>query len=78
MLHDLHVGAEYVPYKSLNTLFDGLESGEIDLTVGFVATQKRAQRFLYSQPIFNTLRLIWLRDDSLADKPLDELKMGLC
>ncbi|PMO36791.1 histidine kinase [Vibrio sp. 10N.222.52.B12] len=74
MLHDLHVGAEYVPYKSLNTLFDGLESGEIDLTVGFVATQKRAQRFLYSQPIFNTLRLIWLRDDSLADKPLDELK----
>ncbi|MEF1261358.1 hypothetical protein QTO16_20985 [Vibrio harveyi] len=46
MLHDLHVGAEYVPYKSLNTLFDGLENGEIDLTVGFVATQKRAPRFL--------------------------------
>lgn len=74
MLHDLHIEAEYIPYKSLNTLFDGLENGEIDLTVGFVATKKRAERFLYSDPIFHTLRLVWLRDSALENTPLDELK----
>ena len=31
MLHDLNIEAEYVPYRTLNTLFDGLENGEIDL-----------------------------------------------
>lgn len=74
MLHDLNIEAEYVPYRTLNTLFDGLENGEIDLTVGFVATKKRAERFLYSDPIFHTLRLVWLRDSALENTPLDELK----
>ncbi|HDM7598124.1 TPA: transporter substrate-binding domain-containing protein, partial [Staphylococcus aureus] len=74
MLHDLHIDAEYVPYSSLDTLFKGLENGEIDLTVGFVATQKRAERFLFSEPIFQTLRLVWLRDVALENTPLGELK----
>ncbi|AYO11562.1 response regulator [Vibrio campbellii] len=74
MLHDLHIDAEYVPYYSLDTLFNGLENGEIDLTVGFVATQKRAERFLFSEPIFQTLRLVWLRDVALENTPLSELK----
>ncbi|MGR5237984.1 ATP-binding protein [Vibrio alfacsensis] len=74
MVRELGVDAEYVPYKSLDSLFDALESEEIDLSVGFVATKNRAQRFLYSAPIFQTLRLIWLHDDSLASKPLHQLK----
>ncbi|WP_369522766.1 transporter substrate-binding domain-containing protein [Vibrio campbellii] len=45
MLHDLQIDAEYVPYSSLDTLFNGLENGEIDLTVGFVATQKERSVF---------------------------------
>ncbi len=74
MTHDLNVEAEYVPYRTLNALFDALEAGDIDLTVGFVATKKRAERFLYSAPIFQTLRLVWLRDIELESKPLHELK----
>ncbi|MGR5130853.1 ATP-binding protein [Vibrio alfacsensis] len=76
MVRELGVDAEYVPYKSLDSLFDALESEEIDLSVGFVATKNRAQRFLYSDPIFQTLRLIWLREEKLATKPLEELKWG--
>ncbi|CAE6928303.1 PhoQ Sensor [Vibrio sp. B1REV9] len=74
MLNELGVEAEYVPFKDLDTLFSALEIGEIDLSVGFVVTQNRAQRFLHSKPIFQTLRLYWLRDSELASKPLEDLK----
>ncbi|WP_322804525.1 transporter substrate-binding domain-containing protein [Vibrio alfacsensis] len=74
MLNEFGVQAEYVPYKNLDALFSALEVGDIDLSVGFVATKNRAKRFLYSKPIFQTLRLFWLRDENLASKPLSDLK----
>jgi len=74
MTQALNIKAEYVSYFNLNTLFESLENGEIDLTVGFIATKKRAERFLLSDPMFQTLRLVWLRDASLSNTPLKELK----
>ncbi|MEF1339917.1 transporter substrate-binding domain-containing protein, partial [Vibrio rotiferianus] len=73
MTEELGITPEYVPFSSIQALFAALKANEIDLTVGFVATQARSADFLFSQPIFNTLRLIWLRDSSLKSKPLDEL-----
>ncbi|WP_045386742.1 ATP-binding protein [Vibrio rotiferianus] len=73
MTEELGITPEYVPFSNIQALFAALKANEIDLTVGFVATQARSADFLFSQPIFNTLRLIWLRDSSLKSKPLDEL-----
>ncbi|WP_440887680.1 ATP-binding protein [Vibrio sp. WZ-1] len=73
MTEELGITPEYVPFPNIQALFAALKANEIDLTVGFVATQARSADFLFSQPIFNTLRLIWLRDSSLKSKPLDEL-----
>jgi two-component system sensor histidine kinase EvgS len=73
MAKELGITPEYVPFSNIQALFSALKANEIDLTVGFVATHSRSADFLFSKPIFNTLRLIWLRDSSLKSKPLDKL-----
>ncbi|MGF1686869.1 ATP-binding protein [Photobacterium japonica] len=80
--HDYAVGISnelgfkftYTFYNTLNDLHNAIEDGEIDAIVGLGKTDAREKQFLLSDVIYESQRIIWLRDKRLMDKPRNSLR----
>ncbi|ERM56298.1 hypothetical protein P781_08155 [Vibrio mimicus CAIM 1883] len=71
---ELEVGIRYQGYDTIEALLDGVKSGQADLAIGFGKTQQREGEFLFSEPLYENVRVIWLRDKELAEQPFENLK----
>ncbi|MFG0606947.1 ATP-binding protein [Vibrio mimicus] len=71
---ELGVGIRYQGYDTIEALLNGVKSGQADIAIGFGKTEQREGDFLFSEPLYENVRVIWLRDKELAKQPFENLK----
>ncbi len=60
-------------YPSIAELLDGVEAGEVDGAVGFSKTPLREQRFLFSEPFFESSVAAWYANPELKNRSIERL-----
>ncbi|RBM51139.1 hypothetical protein DLR65_05000 [Vibrio tarriae] len=71
---ELGVEIRYQGYDTIEALLDGVKSGQADMVIGFGKTEQREGDFLFSEPLYENVRVIWLREKDLAKQPFENLK----
>ncbi|MGF1726424.1 ATP-binding protein [Photobacterium nomapromontoriensis] len=71
---ELGTELKYKFYSTLNELHGGVRKGDVDAIIGLGESTERKQSFLLTDTIYESKRVIWLSDKSLADKPHDNLR----
>ncbi|MFM2609808.1 transporter substrate-binding domain-containing protein [Vibrio chagasii] len=70
----LNVDIEIKEYFSSRALFSAIAAGEADLAIGFAETGTRADRFEFSERLFEVQNVYWYRDDVAKNTPHHQLK----
>ncbi|OEE50902.1 ATP-binding protein [Vibrio anguillarum] len=71
---ELDVKIEYRSYQSITDLVTAVHDGDVDFAIGFSKTKEREKNILFSLPLYNNLRVIWLRDKKLNQQDMNHLK----
>lgn len=70
---ELNIPILYRSYPNVLALLEGARKGEVDIVIGFSKTLERENDFIFTEPLYENVRVIWLKDESLLDKPLQSL-----
>ncbi|ELP5903206.1 transporter substrate-binding domain-containing protein [Vibrio vulnificus] len=70
----LNIDMQLKYYYSVVDLLKDVENGIVDGTIGFTKTPERAEKFLFSNPIFKSSVAIWFKESFYASQPLIGLK----
>lgn len=73
-VRELGLQVHYQGYDSIRELLQGVREGEVDMTIGFGITPEREGNYLFSMPLYENVRVIWLREAPLEHVPLSALK----
>ncbi|ASU21901.1 VieS [Vibrio qinghaiensis] len=71
---DLGIKIEYRSYQSITTLITAVHNGDVDFAIGFSKTEEREKNLLFTLPLYDNLRVIWLRDKKLKQQDINNLK----
>ncbi|MGL4380909.1 MAG: ATP-binding protein [Vibrio sp.] len=74
LAQELGVAIDYKEFDSVEALLEALNMGKADMVIGFAHTPDREGKFLFSEPLYENLLVIWLRDKNMAEKPLESLR----
>ncbi len=61
-------------YSDIESLLNAVESSEVDGTLGFSLTPERTERFLFSEPLFESTVALWYEQSHLKDLPITQLR----
>ncbi|NGZ68903.1 transporter substrate-binding domain-containing protein [Vibrio aestuarianus subsp. cardii] len=70
---ELNIPIFYRGYPDVFSLLEGARKGEVDIVIGFGKTLEREKDFIFTEPLYENVRIIWLKDESLLNKPLESL-----
>ncbi|MDE1340684.1 transporter substrate-binding domain-containing protein [Vibrio aestuarianus] len=70
---ELNIPILYRSYPNVLALLEGARKGEVDIVIGFGKTLERENDFIFTEPLYENVRVIWLKDESLLNKPLQSL-----
>ncbi|WP_420911069.1 ATP-binding protein [Vibrio aestuarianus] len=70
---ELNIPIFYRGYPDVFSLLEGARKGEVDIVIGFGKTPEREKDFIFTEPLYENVRIIWLKDESLLNKPLESL-----
>ncbi len=68
------VSLNIVTYSSIAELLDAVEVGDVDGAVGFSKTPLREQRFLFSEPFFESSVAAWYANPDLVNRSVVQLR----
>lgn len=71
---ELGINIEYKGFDTIEALLNAVSTGKADMAIGFGQTLAREGKFLFSQPLYENVRVIWLRDKAMEEKPFASLK----
>ncbi|MGL4828827.1 MAG: ATP-binding protein [Vibrio sp.] len=71
---ELGVTIRYRGFNTIEELLGAVRTGEADMAVGYGQTPEREGKFLFSRPLYENVRVIWLRNKNLENQPFDQLK----
>lgn len=71
---ELGINIEYKGFDTIEALLNAVSLGKADMAIGFGQTLAREGKFLFSQPLYENVRVIWLRDKAMEEKPFASLK----
>lgn len=71
---ELGINIEYKGFDTIEALLNAVSTGKADMAIGFGKTLAREEKFLFSKPLYENVRVIWLRDKSMEEKPFASLK----
>ncbi len=74
LAQELGVAIDYKEFDSVEALLEAVNMGKADMVIGFAHTPDREGKFLFSDPLYENLLVIWLRDKNMAEKPLESLR----
>lgn len=72
--NELGIKFTYTFYNTLTDMHQGVADGEIDAIVGLGKTEQREKLFLLSDMIYESQRIIWLREKRLVNKSRSSLR----
>ncbi|MBM7035565.1 hybrid sensor histidine kinase/response regulator [Vibrio ulleungensis] len=64
---------ELIAYDDIESVFSAIDNGDVDAALGFSATPKREQRFLFSEPLFEATTAMWFSDPHMALFPMSRI-----
>lgn len=71
---ELGVSLHYRGFDTIEDLLNAVKVGKADMAIGFGQTPSREGKFLFSEPLYENVRVIWLRDKAMEDQPFERLK----
>lgn len=71
---ELGINIEYKGFDTIEALLNAVSMGKADMAIGFGQTLAREGKFLFSKPLYENVRVIWLRDKAMEEKPFASLK----
>lgn len=71
---ELGINIEYKGFDTIEALQKAVSVGKADMAIGYGETKGRNGKFLFSDPLYENVRVIWLRDKQMKDKPFHSLK----
>ncbi|HAS3273948.1 TPA: transporter substrate-binding domain-containing protein, partial [Vibrio cholerae] len=71
---ELGINIEYKGFDTIEALLNAVSTGKADMAIGFGQTLAREGKFLFSKPLYENVRVIWLRDKAMEEKPFASLK----
>lgn len=71
---ELGINIEYKGFDTIEALLNAVSTGKADMAIGFGQTLAREEKFLFSKPLYENVRVIWLRDKKMKDKHFHSLK----
>ncbi|ENM3953438.1 ATP-binding protein [Vibrio cholerae] len=71
---ELGINIEYKGFDTIEALLNAVSLGKADMAIGFGQTLAREGKFLFSKPLYENVRVIWLRDKAMEEKPFASLK----
>lgn len=71
---ELGINIEYKGFDTIEALLNAVSTGKADMAIGFGQTLAREGKFLFSKPLYENVRVIWLRDKAMEDQPFERLK----
>ncbi|GHW05378.1 two-component system, NarL family, sensor histidine kinase EvgS [Vibrio cholerae] len=71
---ELGINIEYKGFDTIEALLSAVSTGKADMAIGFGQTLAREGKFLFSKPLYENVRVIWLRDKTMEEKPFASLK----
>ncbi|NGZ14670.1 transporter substrate-binding domain-containing protein [Vibrio aestuarianus] len=70
---ELDIPILYRGYPNVFALLEAARKGEVDIVIGFGKTPEREKEFIFTEPLYENVRIIWLKDETLINKPLQRL-----
>ncbi|KQB00268.1 histidine kinase [Vibrio metoecus] len=71
---ELGISLHYRGFDTIEDLLNAVKVGKADMAIGFGQTPSREGKFLFSEPLYENVRVIWLRDKAMEDQPFERLK----
>lgn len=70
---ELGISLHYRGFDTIEDLLNAVKVGKADMAIGFGQTPSREGKFLFSEPLYENVRVIWLRDKAMEDQPFERL-----